>query len=171
MRAKEVMSHFREIGKWVNWDKTCDGFLYGGPNLEVEGIATAWIPTNSSLRQESDKGLNLFITHESAFYSGYRGAASADILIRRKKSLLNELGIILLRCHDTWDRMPEVGIPDIWAAFLGFDTEPRSLESFYKICLLRNVTVEKVARHILEKVRCLGQDTVLMLGDILNFEG
>ena len=165
MRAKEVMAHFREVGKWVNWDKTCDEFLYGEPDLQVEGIAVAWIPTNSALEQASDKGLNLFITHEAAFYSEYQGTTSADLLIKRKKDLLNELGITLLRCHDTWDRMPEVGIPDAWAAFLGFQTEPRPPESFYKTCLLRNMTVEKVAREVLEKVRCLGQEIVLMIGD------
>jgi putative NIF3 family GTP cyclohydrolase 1 type 2 len=165
MKAKEVMEHFRQVGKWVNWDKTCDQFLHGNPDVEVKGIATAWSPTNTSLKRASDMGFNLFITHEPAFYHAYEGTASGDLLINKKKSLLDELGISLMQCHDTWDRMPEVGIVDAWAAFLGFETEARPVQSFYKVCLLGNISVEETANRILEKVRPLGQDTVLILGD------
>lgn len=165
MKAKEVMDHFRKVGTWVNWDKTCDQFLHGNPDVEVKGIATAWIPTNTSLKQASDKKLNLFITHEPAFYHGYEGTVTATQLTSKKKSLLDELGITLMRCHDTWDRMPEVGIVDTWAAFLGLEIESRSLESFYRVCLLENISVKETARYILEKVRPLGQDVILILGD------
>ena len=165
MRAKEVMAHFRSVGIWVNWDKTCDQFLHGDPDVEVNGIATAWIPTNICLKQAGDKGLNLFITHEPAFYHGYARAASGDQLISKKKSLLDELGITLMRCHDTWDRMPKEGIVDAWATFLGFETEERPVDSFYKICLMEDLSVEETAQRVLEKVRSLGQDTVLILGD------
>ena len=67
MKAQEIMVHFQEIGKWVNWDNTCDQFLYGEPEIEVSGIATAWIPTNAVLKKATEKGINLFITHEPEF--------------------------------------------------------------------------------------------------------
>ncbi|MCK5733134.1 MAG: Nif3-like dinuclear metal center hexameric protein [Candidatus Latescibacteria bacterium] len=165
MRAREVMAHFQEIGKWVDWDRTCDRFLHGDSESEVRGIATAWIPTNEAIRRASEQGCTLFITHEPAFYPGYEGAVSADRLVRTKKALLDQLGITLMRCHDTWDRMPEFGIPDAWASFLGFETEERPVESFYKICLLDKISVEQAARLVLEKVRTLGQDTVLVFGN------
>ena len=69
-----------------------------------------------------------------------------------------------MRCHDTWDRMPEVAIPDAWARFLGFPTEPRPVESFYRICLVSG-TVEDVAHSVLGKVRPLGQEVVHIVGD------
>jgi putative NIF3 family GTP cyclohydrolase 1 type 2 len=165
MKAKEVMEHFRQVGKWVNWDKTCDQFLHGNPDAEVKGIATAWSPTNTSLKRASDIGLNLFITHEPAFYHAYEGTTSGDRLRNNKKGLLDELDITLIQCHDTWDRMPEVGIVDAWAAFLGFEMEARPVQSFYRVCLLGNISVEETANRILEKVRPLRQDTVLILGD------
>ena len=165
MRAREVMEHFREVGKWVNWKKTCDQFLHGDPDVEVKGIATAWIPTNAVLREASICGLNLFITHEPAFCGGYKGTTSGDRVAAAKRKLLDKLGITLMRCHDTWDRMPEVGIPDAWANFLGFKTEQRPVESFYKICLLGDVTVEDAARAVLKKVKRLGQGIVLIVGD------
>ena len=165
MKAIDVMSHFQEVGRWVDWDKTCDRFLHGDPDAHVKGIAVAWIPTNEAIHEASEKGCNLFITHEPAFYPGYENWDSAVELIRKKKELLDDLGIMLMRCHDTWDRMPECGIPDAWASYLGFETEERPVDSFYKTCLLDSVTVEQAARLVAEKVIILGQDTVLIFGD------
>ncbi len=164
MKARDVMTHFQEVGQWVDWDKTCDQFLHGSPEVEVKGIATAWIPTNEAIQHASQKGCNLFVTHEPAFYPHYHDTVTAE-LVRKKKELLDQLGVTLLRCHDTWDRMPEFGIPDAWASFLGFETEERPVESYYKICLLESLTVEQAARSIADKVRPLGQDTVLIFGD------
>ena len=176
MKAKEIMEHFQEVGTWVDWDNTNDQFLHGDPDAEVKGIATAWSPTNSALKQASDKGLNVFITHQPAFYrlllskaksaiDNYHGSPSTDQLARAKRQLLDDLDITLMLCHDTWTLMPDVGIPDTWAAFLGFDTEPRPSESYYKICLLGDMTVEEAAQQVLQRVRSLGQDTVLIFGD------
>ena len=165
MRASEVMEHFQQVGTWVNWERTCDQFLFGNPEAEVKGIATAWIPTNAALREAAEKGLNLFITHEPAFLDAYGGTATGDQLISQKKALLDEFGMTMMRCHDTWDRMPVVGIPDAWASFLGFKTEDRPIDSFYKVCLVDSLSVEDTAARVLEKVGELGQDTVLILGD------
>jgi len=165
MKAIDVLNHFKEVGHWVNWERTCDTFLYGESETEVSGIATAWIPTNKALRRAGEEGLNLFITHEPAFYANYSGDQATVDLIAEKKNIMDDFGIVLLRCHDTWDRMPEVGIPDSWATFLGFETEERPIESFYKICLVGERTVEEVARAVQEKTRVLGQDVVLIFGD------
>ncbi len=165
MKAKEVMNHFREVGKWVDWDATCDQFLHGDPESDVTGIATAWIPTNAAIRQAAKRGLNFFVTHEPAFYPGYEDTETGRHLVADKKRLLDECGMTLVRCHDTWDRMPEFGIPDAWASFLGFGSEERPVESYYKICLLDPVSVAEAARLVLEKVRALGQETVLIFGD------
>ena len=102
MKAKEIMEHFQEIGTWVDWENTDDQFLHGDPDAEVEGVATVWSPTNAALKEASDKGLNVFITHEPAFYLGYQGTPSADRLVREKRQLLDELNITMMRCHDLW---------------------------------------------------------------------
>jgi putative NIF3 family GTP cyclohydrolase 1 type 2 len=90
---------------------------------------------------------------------------TTDQLVEEKKALLDQLGMTVLRCHDLWDRMPDVGILDAWAAQLGFPTDERPVESFYKICLLGDMTVRQVAKHVRERVRPLGQNAVLLLGD------
>jgi putative NIF3 family GTP cyclohydrolase 1 type 2 len=165
MKAIDVMNHFREIGTWVNWERTVDSFLHGDPEAEVRGIAVAWIASNAALQEAAEKGLNLFISHEPCFYGRSEERPPAQELARKKRAFMDRHSITLLRCHDTWDRMPEIGIPDAWGDFLGFETEPRPVESFYKICLMEETTVEDAARRILEKVKPLGQDCVMILGD------
>ena len=165
MKASALMEHFRHIGTWVDWDSTADRVLHGDPEAETRGVAVAWIPTNAVLKQAALEGFNVFITHEPAFYPGFEGSASAKGLIREKRALLEQMGITLLRCHDTWDRMPEVGIVDAWASFLGFDGEPRPVGSFYRICLTGGLTAEEVGNQVLKRVSGLGQEVVLCLGD------
>lgn len=165
MKAQDVMDHFQKVGTWVNWERTCDQFLHGDPDADVNGIATTWIPTNHVIRHAADNGLNLIVTHEQCYVQGYVGSASGDRVNDEKRALLDEHGMTVMRCHTTWDRMPDVGIPDAWAEFLGFETEPRPTESYYKVCLCDGLTVEEVGGRVLEKVRELGQDWVLVFGD------
>lgn len=165
MKAKSVREHFINIGTWVNWDLTEDHFLFGDPETEVSGIAVAWIATYDLIEEAAKKGFNLLITHEPVFYPGYENADSTQALIDRKQKLLEGHRIVVLRCHDTWDRMPEFGIVDSWAAALGFETLPRSVDSFYRICLTDNTTSSELARTVLEKVKPLGQNSVLLFGD------
>ncbi len=165
MKAIDVLNHFREIGTWVDWDNTCDEFLHGDPDAEVKGIAASWIATNDALQEAGDKGLNLFISHEPCFYSGEGERPMLQEMVQRKRDILDKHGITLLRCHDTWDRMPGIGIPDAWGDFLGLQGEPRPVEKFLKIALMEETTVEGAARYILEKTKPLGQDCVLVLGD------
>lgn len=165
MKAKDFREHCKQVAHWVDWENTCDQFMAGEPDVEVKGIATTWLATNARLRQAASLGLNFVIAHEGAFYPTYKHTPSGDRHHVEKRRLIDELGITLMRCHDTWDRMPEVGIPDAWASFLGFPTEPRLVESFYKICLVGDNTVEDLARLILEKVKSLGQEVVHIIGD------
>ena len=165
MKANDFREHCKEIAHWVNWEKTVDQFMAGDPDAEVKGIATTWLATNARLREAASLGLNFVVAHEGAFYPAYQGTPSGDRQHAGKRKLAEDLGITLMRCHDTWDRMPEVGIPDAWADFLGFPTEPRPVESFYKTCLVGDHTVAEVARLVLEKVRPLGQEVVHVVGD------
>ena len=165
MKAKDFREHCKQVAHWVNWDKTVDQFMAGNPDSEVQGIATTWLATNARLREAASLGLNFVIAHEGAFYPQYQNTPSGDRHHAEKRQLIEELDITLMRCHDTWDRMPQVGIPDAWASFLGFPTETRAIESFYKICLVGDRTVEDIARLVLEKVRPLGQKVVHIIGN------
>ncbi len=162
--VSDVRRHFQSVGTWVDWTNTLDNVLHGEPETEVRSIATNWSATLAAIEEAGERGHNLFITHEPAFCSRFRGHATREGLVKKKQALLDKYGMVMLRCHDTWDRMPEYGIPDAWASHLGFETEPRPVTAFYKICLLGDCTVEEAAHAVLERVRDLGQDCVHIMG-------
>ena len=41
MRAIDLDTHMRQLGTWVDWDKTVDTFKAGDPQTEVRAIAVA----------------------------------------------------------------------------------------------------------------------------------
>ena len=125
MKACEVLHHFQSIGTWVNWNNTKDTFLHGNPDCEVRGIAAAWIATNDAIRETARMGANLFVSHEPINYARLADTATGRNALAAKQKLLDECGMTVLRCHDTWDLMPGVGIVDSWAEFLGFETVER----------------------------------------------
>jgi putative NIF3 family GTP cyclohydrolase 1 type 2 len=170
VKANELLRHFQSVGPWVDWKTTCDVFQHGDPDAEVRGLACAWITTNAALREAAARGANVFITHEPPFFPGYANREFKDTpalveALRRKRALMDELGLTVLRCHDTWDRMPEIGIPDSWAKALGFPIVKRDAVGFFRILDVSGRTVDSLAREILPRVRPWGQDTVLILGD------
>jgi putative NIF3 family GTP cyclohydrolase 1 type 2 len=165
MHARDFLEHCRRVAHWVNWDKTVDTFMAGDPDAEVRGIATTWLATNARLREAAQRGLNFVIAHEGAFYQTYVASELGQRHHAEKRALIEQLGLTLVRCHDTWDRMPDAGIPDAWADWLGFPTEPRPVESFYKVCLVEGRSLGQLAREVLGKVRPLGQDRVEVMGD------
>jgi putative NIF3 family GTP cyclohydrolase 1 type 2 len=170
MKVSDLVDHFKKVGHWVNWQTTCDRVLHGSADAEVRGIATTWIPTNKVIAEAASRDLNLIVSHEPLFYDrkppyGLMGTDAGEAVMARKRRLLNEASITVIRCHDVWDRMPTIGIPDSWAAWLGFETEPRPVESYHKVCLTGARPLASVAAQIREKVARLGQDWLLVFGD------
>jgi putative NIF3 family GTP cyclohydrolase 1 type 2 len=166
MKAQDFRKHCMSLASWVNWEDTKDHFLFGDPEVEVKGIAVTWLATDVVLSRAAELGLNFVISHEGAFYPDFSDAKSEQLHFEQKRRLLQNKGLTLLRCHDTWDRMPAVGIPDAWADFLGFPSEPRQLESFYKLCNVQGLSVADVAGRVLEKTKPLGQAVVNVIGDL-----
>ena len=164
MKARQVRDYFRANGTWVDWDRTCDQFLHGDPDVEVKGIAVGWILTLDLAHRAAKGGANLFITHEPIFYEGFWGEHPADGPLEksraRKRRELDRLGLTVLRCHDTWDRFPGVGIPDAWARFLGFTDYRRDPISFYGKARIVPASVATLARRILQRTGPLGQKAV-----------
>jgi putative NIF3 family GTP cyclohydrolase 1 type 2 len=165
MTPRDFREHCRNVAHWVDWDKTVDLFMHGDGGSEVHGIAVTWLATNAVLRQAAAMGANFVISHEGAFYPHYSGTPTGERHHAEKHRLMDQLGITLMRCHDTWDRMPGDGIPDAWAAFLAYPTEPRPVESFYRACLVGGQTLGDLAAELLAKMRPLGQQWLGVVGD------
>ena len=167
MQAIDLHNHMRQVGEWVDWEHTCDGFKSGSPELEVRGIAVAWQSTFSALREAHEAGCNVFITHEPTFYTHMDDDPEVFKYehARKKKTFLEETGMVVYRCHDVWDRMPEIGIPESWAHGLGFEGKPVARDWFHVAYPVEG-TVREVAERIREKAAAIGQERVMVIGDL-----
>ena len=165
MRAIEVHEHFRSKGTWVDWNNTCDEILWGDGEAEVDGIAVCWTTNIDQLREAIDKNCNLFVCHEPLYHYP---DSSPDISPREfeKKEFLRDSGLVIYRCHDFWDVMPEIGIVDSWSKFLGFEGKPDAKARFYNAHdLPSGMKLIDLVKDIADKVKELGQDVVNYIGD------
>ncbi len=175
MKASELLDHFQRVGKWVAWNgRESDKFLYGDPETEVKGIAVSWMPSMPNLLRAKDKGCNVFITHEP-LYAGTKnqfGVYSANgVLLEEddpwvsKGRWLEKERMVVLRCHDTWDDYPGIGIHGAWAKWLGFTGKPLVQVKFYEVHEIGFGAFDALCKHVRKQVQSLGQDVVLAIGD------
>jgi putative NIF3 family GTP cyclohydrolase 1 type 2 len=167
LRARLQEEAARKLTWTMDWEKTCDKFLAGEAETKIEGVAVAWLSTMDVLRQASERGANLLVTHEPlyAFDPDPAKSLGPDHAWVQKKRWLAETGMMVFRCHDFWDDFPEIGIHGAWAKWLGFTGKPVAAQRFYEVHATGGVALETLARRVVEKTADLGQTTVGMIGD------
>ncbi len=189
MKVKEIYQHLKQKGTWVNWNTTCDQVLAGKEDMEIKGIAVAWMPTFPNLETAEELGCNLFITHEPLYgglansFGVFRGGSVGHvgllgnpdkfegIMIEEEDVWIKKLEWIaqhkmtVMRCHDVLDDMPEVGIHCAWAKWLGFYNPPLKKIKFYEVHDVSNRIFGDVAKQVLDHVKSLGQECVHIIGD------
>ena len=140
--------------------------MAGDPEMEVKKVGVCWMMTNKALKQAIASGVNFIITHENPFYEAstinhqlYFQSANA------KRKLMEQHEICLYRCHDVWDKIPEVGIADIWAKTIGLPFEERKLTSFNSYAHFPATPVEEIAKKVANAVAPYGQEAVQLYGD------
>lgn len=168
MKAYEIQNYLQSLNEgWVNPTNTVDTFKAGNPEDEVRGIAVGWMSYSWALKQAIGLGCNFFITHEPTFYTHlenddqifrFEGA-------RNKRKFIEQNNLIILRCHDLWDQMKDIGIPDSWAALLGF-SNPISGEGYFRIFEVNKRTAIDIAHQVLDHTRILGQGVVQLTGPV-----
>ncbi|MGE5294205.1 MAG: hypothetical protein ACM3VT_05200, partial [Solirubrobacterales bacterium] len=120
LTAGDVHEHLRSLGReWIDPQNTVDTFKSGRPEMPVKGIAVAWMSYFDALREAVAKGCNLFVTHEPTYYNHTDTDQSvfAFEIARQKKAFIEDNGLTIIRCHDVWDRVPGIGIPDAWGQY------------------------------------------------------
>ncbi len=155
----------RRVAPWVDWRKTCDGFKYGDPDMEVKGIAVAWQSTLAALEEAYQQGCNLFITHEPTFYSHMDDDQALKMSApgKRKQAFLERTGMVVYRCHDAWDTFPKIGILDAWSAFLGFEGA-RVKKGYYCVHDIPPMMAWELTTYIARKILPLGEREVRFIG-------
>jgi putative NIF3 family GTP cyclohydrolase 1 type 2 len=167
LTASDIDRHMREVGGYVDWSKTCDTFKAGDPQTPIQRIAVSWMSSIANLREAHARGCNLFITHEPTFYAHMDNdpAVEQDACTREKRAFLRQTGMVVYRCHDVWDRFPEVGILDSWAAFLGLTAPPLVQEKFWRVVPIEPTPAVEFAREVSRRIRQFDQEAALLVGD------
>jgi putative NIF3 family GTP cyclohydrolase 1 type 2 len=171
VRCIEIDAHFRGRGKWVDWARTTDTFKAGDPQRSVRIVAVAWKASWDALREAHARGADLFVSHESICVHAVNGSPGPEVTFalpseRKKFDWLAQSGLVVYRCHDYWDQYPEEGIR--WAWQRGLALSGQVTVDAYPLLVTRTdpVPLRDLARHILKRVKPLGQNGVLVTGDL-----
>ncbi len=173
--AGDVQSYLRGMGAaWIDPEKTVDTFKAGDESTVITGIAVGWMSYLEALKRARELACNVFITHEPTYYDHYDREQSvfAFDTAKKKREFIRQSGMAIIRCHDVWDRVPEIGIRDAWAGFLGLDKEiSRRISSdgaagrpFCGVYEIPARKAEEYARHVATKLAGFGQNTVQLIG-------
>jgi putative NIF3 family GTP cyclohydrolase 1 type 2 len=168
MRAKDLQAHLRSLdGGWMDLEHTVDTFKAGDPEMEITGIAVAWMSTRRALEQALALGCNVFVTHEPTYYTHQDDPQHPLAQMpgaREKRAFVEQSGLAIIRCHDLWDQMPEMGIPDTWGTALGLGT-PVGGEGYFRVYDVSGQTAGEVAAHVARRTAPFGQEAVQLIGD------
>ncbi len=166
--VNEIREHFLSNAPWVDREKTVDTVKAGEPSKPVGTVAVGWMATVYDLRRAAELGCDLFVTHEPTFWE--HGAPEERNRSARggleKTRLIEESGIAVLRCHDTWDLWPGIGIRDSWARGLGLgELVLESPDRWHAMYAIEETTLRAFAGRVLSKVQAIGADSVQVMGE------
>jgi len=174
MRAIDVLDRLRALdGGWVDEDDTVDTIKAGDPATGVDAVAVGWMSYGRALERAAELGCNVFVTHEPTYFDHWDDpdpddrAAFALEAAAAKRRWIDDRGMVVLRCHDLWDRYPGQGVPDSWGRRLGFagpDDVPASDEGFFRVYDLEERSARAVATQVARNVASLGQEAVQLVG-------
>ncbi len=169
MLANDLLEHFLSNAPWVDRAKTVDRIIVGDSDLDADRCVVCWIPSTRNLRRAAEMGAKLFITHEPTFWDHWddqpgNTPASAD-----KLAMIGELGMTIVRLHDTWDRWDQIGIPFAWAKHLGFYGDgsgvTRGGEDYLLACEIEPTTLGELAARVAAACQPFGEGIVQVTGD------
>ncbi len=168
MNTNDIHQHLLSRAPWVDRSSTVDTVKAGDPARPVKTVGVGWISSIENLRAAVELGCDLFVTHEPTFW---QHEAPEDKLRAvepglTKQRLLDESGLVVLRCHDVWDSWPEIGIGDAWAEWLGLtELLARGEHGWHRVYAIEPVTLRQFARRVANLTAELGEDSVSVIGD------
>lgn len=144
---------------------TVDTLKFGNPDMEVKGIAIAFMPTYQVIQQAISMGANFLIIHEGIFYSHHDNTASLenDPVYNEKRRLIEESGIAVFRIHDYIHHYRPDGIMEGLIHELGWISYVNEHQPAASILSIPPTTVMEIARHVKKK---LGIGFVRAAGDL-----
>lgn len=161
-------------------EPSVDKIIIGDPETPVNKIGTAWMPYWKTCKQAVSEGVNVLIVHEPTFYAHRDLEAKEWINIENpgtgqqkylelrdeKARWIRENSLVIIRCHDVWDKIPEIGIPYAFGQALGFSNDDIiRRETFYNVYKTEPSPAIEIARSIASKLKIAGQPGIAFYGD------
>jgi len=168
MTAAELLHYLHNLGPVPA--NTVDKIIVGHPSTAVKKIGTCWMPYWSTLREAAEQGVNVMVVHEPTFYTHLDldevpHPAYAET-VEAKKAWIEAHGMVIIRCHDMLDAVPEWGMPYIFGHTLGFkDSDIIASRPYYHVYRIPETPAGAVAQHVARSLRHLRQRGVEFYGD------
>ena len=165
MRAIEISLYLNSLIDDLP-DNTVDRVIYGDSDREVSGISVCWMPYINTIKESKRLGTNVMVVHEPTFYTHWDLLGNTPYLdaVNVKKKIIDENLITIIRCHDVWDAMPQIGIPFIWGKFLNLG-EPYKIEKYLHVYKIANQKAMEFAERTAGVTSVLGQQAIGFYGD------
>ena len=166
MIAQDVQDYLQSLaGDWQYPSDTVDTFKAGDPTTRVRGIAVGWMSYTWALQRALELDCNVFITHEPTYYN-HRDNDPAIFRFpsaREKRRFIEDNGLVIIRCHDLWDQIPDTGIPDSWGKLLELG-RPVDSSTYIRVYDVGGVTAGELARAVARCTDIYGQTGVQLIG-------
>jgi len=172
LTAANVNDHLRSLCKIS--ESSVDRIVIGNPLTPVKKLGTAWMPYWETCREAIKKGVNVLVTHEPLFYGYFEiddkppTQAKEEYMeaINSKKKWILDHDLVIIRCHDVWDKIPDIGIPFGLGKALGFSNNDliRSI-LFYNVYRVEPAPAIKIAKRIAAALKPANQPGVAFYGD------
>jgi putative NIF3 family GTP cyclohydrolase 1 type 2 len=179
LTAGEINAYLRSLCEVE--EPSVDRIITGDPDTVVKKIGTAWMPYWETLKKAAAAGVNVMVVHEPTFYSHWdlddewdpkhfrnvqTGREKYLEIIHLKKQWIEEKGMVVIRCHDVWDKIPEIGIPFALGQALGFTRKDiiRS-ETYYNVYRTASAPAIDIARRIAAALKSADQQGIAFYGD------
>lgn len=168
MKAKAILDYFLTAGdKWVDRRSTVDRIVVGDPNREVSRCLVTWMSGFPACREAAKRGVDLLITHEPTFWDPHDREPEKNPTAAKKLAFIQDAGFAVMRIHDVWDRMPEVGVPSAWGRFLELGDKPARTgnQGYQHLYEIEPTPLDTLAKRIAEKTATIGEAAVQVVGD------
>lgn len=170
IKCFEVEKHLNSLWEWDLKDYTTDGFKAGDKNTIIKKIGVMWKPKFKDIEKAHQDGCNFLVCHESIATFTQNSSKKPDIAFsldqeQDKFQYIKSNNIVIYRCHDLWDRINIIGVRDTWRDTLLPDSKIISSSYPYYVSEIEPITLENLAKKVLEKIKHLNQNGVLLCGD------
>lgn len=161
-------------------EPSVDRIITGDPTTVVNKIGTAWMPYWDTLKEAAATGVNVMVVHEPTFYThwdldawkqgqAFEASEGRDQYleqVNRKKQWIEDNGMVVIRCHDVWDKIPAIGIPFALGQALGFTEDDiiRS-ETYYNVYKTVSSPAIDIARKITTALKSASQPGIAFYGN------